>query len=457
MMREKTHDLYMNLNYNCGECILRAANEAYGFGLDEKALKLASGFGAGMGCGDTCGCLSAAMSILSLLYCGDKAHETEGFKELCAEFVAEFTKELGSTNCNELKAKYRYPDGDDRRCVITIEKAAEFMEKFIAAKSGKPVEEGEPLDPAEIKRVKGLGFLHNKGTADEFNGRVITVNGKLTSEQQIAIAEAAKLYGNGQIALTTRLTMECIGIKHKNIDDFRAYLAKAGLETGGTGSKVRPVVSCKGTTCQYGLIDTYDLSEKIHYAFYKGYRGLNLPHKFKIAVGGCPNNCIKPSLNDIGIFGQRTPKINLDLCKGCKVCQVEKACPINIARVEDGKVVINPDTCNHCGRCVGKCPFHAVDDSQYGYAVVIGGRWGKKIAIGQQLTKILTTEEEVMSVIEKTILFFAEQGIAGERLSDTVARLGFEHANDTILGDEILERKEAIVGQALVAKGGATC
>ena len=32
----------------------------------------------------------------------------------------------------------------------------------------------------------------------------------------------------------------------------------------GTGKKVRPVVSCKGTTCQYGLIDTFGLSEKIH-------------------------------------------------------------------------------------------------------------------------------------------------------------------------------------------------
>ena len=29
------------------------------------------------------------------------------------------------------------------------------------------------IKPDEIKRVKGLGFLHNKGT-NEFNGRVIT-------------------------------------------------------------------------------------------------------------------------------------------------------------------------------------------------------------------------------------------------------------------------------------------
>ena len=32
-------------------------------------------------------------------------------------------------------------------------------------------------------------------------------------------------------------------------------------------------------------------------------------HKFKIAVGGCPNNCVKPDLNDLGIIGQMVPKL----------------------------------------------------------------------------------------------------------------------------------------------------
>lgn len=109
MLRNIVDDLYLNQNYNCGECLIHAANEAYNLGLDEKGLKLTAGFGAGMGCGSTCGALSAALSALSLLFCGDKAHETDGFKELCAEFVAEYQKELGSENCEDLKASYRYP------------------------------------------------------------------------------------------------------------------------------------------------------------------------------------------------------------------------------------------------------------------------------------------------------------------------------------------------------------
>ena len=110
---------------------------------------------------------------------------------------------------------------------------------------------------------------------------------------------------------------------------------QAGLETGGTGSKVRPVVSCKGTTCQYGLIDTFALSEEIHERFYHGYREVKLPHKFKIAVGGCPNNCVKPDLNDLGIIGQRVPQIDLEKCRGCKVCQIENNCPIGVAKMAD--------------------------------------------------------------------------------------------------------------------------
>ena len=135
MLREIANDFYMNQNYNCGECILQAANKAYDLGLNERALKLASGFGAGMGCGNTCGTLSAAMSVLSLLFCEGKAHETEGFGDLCAEYVASFQKALGSDNCEELKARYRYPEGDDRRCLITVEKAADVLEAFIASPS----------------------------------------------------------------------------------------------------------------------------------------------------------------------------------------------------------------------------------------------------------------------------------------------------------------------------------
>lgn len=295
--------------------------------------------------------------------------------------------------------------------------------------------EEKKLSPEDIKRVKGLGFLLDKRYPDVFNARVITRNGRITTDEHRAIAEAADRFGSGRVAMTTRLTMEIQGVRYENIQPLMDFLSAYGLTTGGTGALVRPVVSCKGTTCQYGLIDTYALSEKIHERSYVGYHNMPLPHKFKIAVGGCPNNCVKPDLNDLGVVGQRVPVPDTEKCRGCKKCQIEKNCPIHAAKLEDGKISIDPDACNHCGRCKGKCPFGAVEEYREGYKILIGGRWGKKTACGRPLPRLFTTEEEVMAVIDRAILLFREEGIAGERFADTVARLGFDYVSGKLLGE----------------------
>ena len=312
------------------------------------------------------------------------------------------------------------------------------------------------VSAADEKRVKALGFLSNKGT-DNFSGRIITVNGKITAEQHKKIAEAAEKFGNGNITFTTRLTIEVQGIPYDKIEDFRAFLREAGLETGGTGSLVRPVVACKGTTCQYGLLDSFGLSEEIHRRFYEGYHTVRLPHKFKIAVGGCPNNCVKPDLNDLGIIGQYIPKFDEDECNGCKKCSVEAACPMGAAKLEDGVLAIDKDICNNCGRCVGTCHFDALSEGTYGYKIYIGGRWGKKVAQGRALSKIFTDKEEALSVIEKAILLFREQGQTGERFAKTIERLGFENVEKQLLDNGLLERRQAILDAQLHLTGGATC
>lgn len=293
-------------------------------------------------------------------------------------------------------------------------------------------EKAAMLSPEEIKRVKGLGCLRDKRYPDVFNVRVITRNGKITTAEHRAIAEAADRFGSGEVAMTVRLTMEIQGVKYENIQPMIEFLAGHGLTTGGTGPLVRPVVSCKGTTCQYGLADTYALSEKIHEKFYVGYHNVPLPHKFKICVGGCPNNCAKPSLNDIGIVGQKVPVIDYEKCRGCKKCQVAESCPMKVAHVVDGKIRVDSAACNHCGRCDGKCPFGAFGEYHHGFRVYVGGRWGKKIAHGIPLTKIFTSEEDVLAVVEKAICLFRDEGIAGERFADTIARLGFDYVNEKL-------------------------
>ena len=317
----------------------------------------------------------------------------------------------------------------------------------------RTVPAGGKLSPEEIKRVKGLGCLQDKRYGDVFNVRVITRNGKITADEHRAVAEAAERFGSGEITMTTRLTMEIQGVPYDKIDPLIAYLAENHLETGGTGSLVRPVVSCKGTTCQYGLINTFGLSEKLHERFYEGYHNVTLPHKFKIAVGGCPNNCVKPDLNDLGIIGQRVPLFDFSKCRGCKKCQVETGCPIKAAKVEESMLKVDSEACNGCGRCKGKCPFGVTEEYTDGYKIYIGGRWGKKIANGRPLDKLFVSEEEVLDTVERAILFFRDEGITGERFADTVNRLGFEYVQEKLLYGSM--DKAAVLEKKV--KGGATC
>lgn len=296
----------------------------------------------------------------------------------------------------------------------------------------------------EITAVKGKGFLIDKTTNRHFNARVLTVNGKVTASQMTAIAECASIYGNGNVTLTSRMTFEIQHIPFENIQPMIDFLASHGLKTGGTGAKVRPIVSCKGTTCQYGLIDTFALSERIHYEIFEGYNNVKLPHKFKIAVGGCPNSCVKPDLNDLGVIGQKVVEIDTEKCKGCKNCAIEKSCPIKCALVENGKITVS-DECNRCGRCVKKCPFGAFDSYTTKYKITIGGRWGKKTAKGIPLSVLLDTPDDVLRAVESAILFFKDKGNAGERFSDTISRIGFENAEAEILSGTLLERKAEII------------
>ena len=66
------------------------------------------------------------------------------------------------------------------------------------------------LRPADIARVKGMGFLINRGT-ECFSGRIVPAGSVFTAEDLSAVAELARRFGNGKIAFTSRLAPEIVG------------------------------------------------------------------------------------------------------------------------------------------------------------------------------------------------------------------------------------------------------
>ena len=282
----------------------------------------------------------------------------------------------------------------------------------------------------QIQSVKGRGFLRNRGT-DCFSGRVVSIAGIYSAQDLSALSECANKYGNGKVIFTSRLSAEVVG---------------------GTGAKVRPITACKGTTCVFGNIDTHSLAKVFHEKFYVGMREVKLPHKFKIGIGGCPNSCMKPSLNDVGVEGCKSIYYDSEKCKGCKKCSVSEACPSRAVSVVDGKAVKDLSKCTGCGVCVGKCPFDAFPKTAESVCrVYVGGTWGKTQRMGTPLRSVYRFDE-VAGVVEKVMLWYKENGFEKERLGAAIDRIGIDALESAISDDSLLIRKEEILALEIKTK-----
>lgn len=296
----------------------------------------------------------------------------------------------------------------------------------------------------DIARVKALGFLHNRGT-DTFSARAVSKNGTMTAEQLANLAECAKKYGNGKVCFTSRLQVEMPGIHLEDVENVQKHVARVGLIIGGTGAKIRPLTACKGTTCVYGNADTQGICAELYDTFFTGWADVKLPHKFKIAVGGCPNSCMKPSLNDFGIEAHRLPVYDMDKCRGCKKCFIGAKCPMHAISVQDGKMRVDESLCTKCGVCIEKCPFGVTEPvTKPVFAIYVGGTWGKHTRMGTRLNRFYE-RGELETMVEKVLLWFKDNAYQKERLGAAIDRVGVEAFQAAMDSDELLARKEEIL------------
>lgn len=274
--------------------------------------------------------------------------------------------------------------------------------------------------------LKPLGVLL-QNDREHFSVRLLSRAGNFTAEDIINIAHLSKKYGQGYVGETTRLQIEIPWIKDEDVEEFLKEAETLGLKHGGTGPKVRPLVSCKGTICIHGNIDTQSITRKLEDKYF----GMKTPHKCKIGVNGCVNNCAKATMSDIGITGITEPQINRNKCVGCGLCV--DVCKPKALEIINKKVVQNKTLCVSCGDCVRTCKFEAITIKEKGAEIFIGGMLGRNIKNGISLG--VFKEEEILSVVDSIIKYYMEFGKDNERISYVMDRIGENRVINTILKD----------------------
>ena len=266
------------------------------------------------------------------------------------------------------------------------------------------------------KELKALGFLL-QSDREHFAVRFLGRAGNFTTEELRSIAMIADKYGKGYVGETTRLQVEIPWIKDEDVEKVIEEAKLLGLRHGGTGQKIRPLIACKGTVCLHGNIDTQEICRQLEVDHFAE----DTPHKCKIGVVGCANNCAKANINDIGILGRTIPEFKIENCVGCGMCV--KGCRQKALEVVNGKVVHNKDLCVNCGECVRLCKLNAAVAKEKGAEFFVGGRFGRGMRIGDSLGKIFK-EDEIIPMVNKILEYYKKIGNKGERISGVMDRIG---------------------------------
>jgi len=236
--------------------------------------------------------------------------------------------------------------------------------------------------------LKKRGFLKQRQDGF-FVLRTRMSSGIYTKEQLVELAEIAQRYARGFVHLTIRQGIEIPFIRQEDISHVEKELENTGISVGTSGPRLRTTTCCPGNNwCKAGLVDTFSLAERIEKELHLKC-GLDLPHKFKIAISGCPNACTRVQFSEIGIHGQ-----------------IDVADP----------------------------------NRRMGYAVYLAGCAGRTPRTGFKLNKIFSGDQ-ILSVVGSVVKFFQENANAKQRLALLVEDFGRDNFLRYLgFGEEVAER-----------------
>lgn len=285
--------------------------------------------------------------------------------------------------------------------------------------------------------------------------RVRVPGGYLNAELLGKVQEIAETYGNGIVHLTTRQGFEIPGIPFEDINAvnamFQPIIEKLEINqiapgTGYPAAGTRNISACIGNNvCPYACYNTTNFAKKIDKAIFP-----NDLH-FKVALTGCPNDCMKVRMHDFGIMGMTEPQYNSDKCVSCEACV--KACTkksTSALRVENYKIIRDESKCIGCGECILACPMGAWRrSSEKYYRLTLMGRTGKKNPRMGEDFIIWADEESIIKIILNTydyVTKYIDLDSPGgkEHIGYIIDRTGFEEWKKWALKDVKLPTKAVV-------------
>ncbi|MBU4376594.1 MAG: hypothetical protein KKD29_03855 [Candidatus Omnitrophica bacterium] len=230
------------------------------------------------------------------------------------------------------------------------------------------------MENIDYDALKKRGFLRQKQDGF-FVLRTRSVAGIYKAEHIAKINELTQKYARGFVHATVRQGIEVPFIKFEDIPEVEAELASAGIALGTSGPRLRATTVCPGNNwCRQGLVNTFSLAERIEKELGIAC-GMDLPHKFKIAISGCPNACTRPQVSEIGIHGQAGPSTS-----GVGI----------------------------------------------GYVVYLGGSGGRTPRNAFK-TENIFTEDEVLQIVKRVVAFYKRHAKPRQRFGSLIEEFGKEN------------------------------
>jgi nitrite reductase (NADH) large subunit len=202
--------------------------------------------------------------------------------------------------------------------------------------------------------------------------------GLTTPDELRAIADVADKFQIPTVKVTGGQRIDLLGVKKEDLPLVWGDLNKAGMVSGHAyGKSLRTVKTCVGKEwCRFGTQDSTGLGVELERLTW----GSWMPHKFKMAVSGCPRNCAEATIKDFGVV------------------------------------------------CV---------DS--GYELHVAGNGGVKVRATDLLTKV-TTEAEVIEYCCAFIQLYREEGHYLERTAPWIERVGLSYVKERVVEDAAIRK-----------------